>query len=415
MKRNNKTMLDAASLYLLYLVNGVFPLALIPIYTRALGVDGYGVVAFHQAIAVIFMAVVDFSFNFTATRELAKIKVDAFKVSAVFSKYMSAKIILLLAVLPLYFICIVFVGDDFVIGLCFVLQLVGTVLFPIWYFQAIGKIQYIALVHVVSKILILVVVFALVNGREDLYLAAFALSSSYLISGLLSILLIYFTGDRPDYIFNFNGGFSVIRSSSNMFIGIFSNVLYMNLGVVLLGALGHDSAVGVFSAGAKLRNGLQMVVQPLNQIYFPKVSSLSVTGKNKAEMAVRLIKWQLLMLIILSLVFLLVSKEIAIFFTNDDQIYSQILIMLCIIGGCVQAYKQSVMQLFLSAFGYDAEYRDVAFMVNAFFIGVAVCFAFVICDSVVLSLFYAALYVLVDLAAVLYTRWMFKRWGHSSH
>ena len=65
-------MQNAAALYGVQFVRKLLPLVIIPYLARTLGPAGWGVVAFTQSIAEFMVLVIEFGFNLSATREIAR-------------------------------------------------------------------------------------------------------------------------------------------------------------------------------------------------------------------------------------------------------------------------------------------------------------------------------------------------------
>jgi len=63
---------NIASLYGAHMVNYVVPLATIPYLVRTLGASSWGLVAMAQGFGAYLGLVVEYGFNFSATREVAR-------------------------------------------------------------------------------------------------------------------------------------------------------------------------------------------------------------------------------------------------------------------------------------------------------------------------------------------------------
>ena len=74
-----------AYLSLLQIANYVFPLLTLPYVVRIVGVENYGYISFSLAVVMWFTTIVDFGFNYTATRDVARSKDDLDEVSKIFS------------------------------------------------------------------------------------------------------------------------------------------------------------------------------------------------------------------------------------------------------------------------------------------------------------------------------------------
>ncbi|MCF0207273.1 MAG: oligosaccharide flippase family protein, partial [Bacteroidales bacterium] len=98
-KSNDSKVLAENFMYLsvLQVAGYIFPLITIPYLARVIGVEGYGKIAFAAGIITWVMTITDWGFNYTATRDVAKIRDDKQKVAEIFSNVLWAKLLLMLA------------------------------------------------------------------------------------------------------------------------------------------------------------------------------------------------------------------------------------------------------------------------------------------------------------------------------
>lgn len=111
--KNNKDVriltANFASLTFLQVFGYVFPLLTYPYLARVIGSEGFGYIALASSIICYFQTVVDFGFNFTATRDIAKNQQNLVKVSQIFSNVLWCRLFLLLCSFLLFvvMICII--------------------------------------------------------------------------------------------------------------------------------------------------------------------------------------------------------------------------------------------------------------------------------------------------------------------
>ena len=97
------------SLSTLQVIGYLFPLITLPYLAKVLGVEKFGVIAFASAIVAYFQSIVDYGFNYTAVRDIAKQRDDIQLVSKIFSSIMTTKILLTFVCLLLLVILILLV------------------------------------------------------------------------------------------------------------------------------------------------------------------------------------------------------------------------------------------------------------------------------------------------------------------
>ena len=129
-----------AGTYLLPLIN-------IPYLLRVIGPEHYGLIAFSQAVMAYFITLNDYGFNLSATRELAVRRDDPVLRSELYSAVMAIKSSFCLLSFFILLALVRFVPRFHEHGPIFFASfgiVVGTMLFPQWYFQGIEKMYWIS-------------------------------------------------------------------------------------------------------------------------------------------------------------------------------------------------------------------------------------------------------------------------------
>ena len=172
MTDSRREIKDVFYLVALQGVNYVMPLVVLPYLMVVLGSDRFGLIGFSTGLAQLFMLIVDFGFNFTATKEVALYKDDPVRLRQVFWDTLYAKLGLLVVSFVLYAAVLLAVPRFAVYrhtAFIFFLMVVANAFSFVWYFQGLGKIRFISIANVAAKLLILPLVFWLVKG-PDVYL-----------------------------------------------------------------------------------------------------------------------------------------------------------------------------------------------------------------------------------------------------
>ena len=114
----------------------------LPYLLRVLGPDMYGAIAFAQTIINYGTLIVDYGFNLTAPRDVAKSDEKGKQFSAIYF----AKVILLIGVLLVGTIVVFISGmENILLLLCVLPTLLGNVFFPVWFFQGIQQMRFITI------------------------------------------------------------------------------------------------------------------------------------------------------------------------------------------------------------------------------------------------------------------------------
>ena len=186
MKRGGKQIIF--NIFYLYSVQGlnlILPILVLPYLIRTLSIEAFGKYSFVFAFSQFVMLFVDFGFNLSATKKIAE-NIDNPKV--VKSVYWNVKLIkLLLSVVSLLFVFIFVLLvpkiSQHLDGILYsYIMVLGTVFFPIWWFQGNNKMRELSIVSAVSKIVSYPLIFVFVRTKDDYNNAIVIQSMSYFLA-----------------------------------------------------------------------------------------------------------------------------------------------------------------------------------------------------------------------------------------
>ncbi|ATA89049.1 hypothetical protein CGC58_04555 [Capnocytophaga stomatis] len=272
-------------LLILQIAQYLIPLVLLPYLGRTLESENLGKIMFVQAFVGYFILIVDFGFNVSATKEIADSSKDKNRISGVFWNTMLAKFSLLILSL-LLFVVIVFSFDrfrqEYILFLIGFIGVFSSLLFPLWLFQGMEKIESITVANVVPRIVMLLLTFYFVTEKTDYYVALLIQMLALLASALLSLMiiiknrLVHFV--KP----TFYEAKKQLLSGAHVFAMSISTNLYTTTNVVVLGLLTNDSVVGIYSAADKLIRALISLLSSVIQVIFPRMNIYFLESKQKS-------------------------------------------------------------------------------------------------------------------------------------
>ncbi|MBC7101454.1 MAG: oligosaccharide flippase family protein, partial [Methanobacteriales archaeon] len=171
------------------LVQYLLPLVTFPYLTRVLGPANFGRVAFAVAFIGYFQILTDYGFNLSATREISINRDDLSQVSKIYSSVMVTKTILMFLTFILMLVIISsferFRGDPLLYIFTFGL-VVGSVLFPVWFFQGIERMRYISILRILSSLIYTALIFIIVRGPKDYLYVPLVNSIGFIVVGVYS-------------------------------------------------------------------------------------------------------------------------------------------------------------------------------------------------------------------------------------
>lgn len=266
---------NAGWLTVLQIASYFFPLITLPYLARVIGANGFGKIAFASAIIVWFQTIVDWGFNFTAARDVARIRDDKNKVSELISNVFWVRITLMMIclVLLLGFIFFIDIGRTHRDVLLVTFMLVpGYILFPEWFFQALEKMKYITIITIFTKIFFLACVFIFIKSPDDYIYQPLFISLGYLLSGIISCYIIFRVWGYKMFPFDIRSGIKLLNNSKDVFINNLMPNLYNSLSIIILGTLCGNVATGKLDGASKLVTVGQQINHIISRAFFPVLS-----------------------------------------------------------------------------------------------------------------------------------------------
>ncbi len=283
--KNNHLGKNILSLGIVQIANYILPLLAIPIVSRIIGPEKFGVINFIQAFVAYFMLLISYGFNLTATRRLAANPNDAQKRNQVFSEVLTAQSFLFLLSLIIFVVCILFIPElrsEWVVSIFTFSACIGTLLTQNWLFQAMQDLPKVALLNFISKFIFILLIILIIHQRSDYILYALALSISQVAVAILSIAWSIKRYKLKFIKVSLPTSLKLIWSDRIYFFSLVIVNLYTTTNIVLLGLMTDSVQVGYYSAGQKVSSIIMSIfILPFRQTFFPHVSKELSKDLNK--------------------------------------------------------------------------------------------------------------------------------------
>jgi O-antigen/teichoic acid export membrane protein len=289
--RNSTTFSNFFYLVSIQGINYLIPFILLPYLLKTLGPDKFGMIAFCQAVIQYFILVVDYGFNLTATKKISINRGNQEALNKIFVSTIAAKSILCVFCFLIYIILLVslpmFWKYRQILNIL-MFTVVGTVLFPVWFFQGLEKMKLLSIVNFVVKLLLFPITIWLVKQPDDYLIAVILQSIVFLIAGILSLIIIFKYGFVKLIKVNFGDILNEFKFGWNVFISTVASNLYTTSFVIILGLYSSNTVVGYYVAAEKImRIACFILIGPAIQSLFPKISALAVNNPIHASQLFR--------------------------------------------------------------------------------------------------------------------------------
>jgi polysaccharide transporter, PST family len=410
---NNKKLFENfISLYILQGTNYLLPLITFPYLSRVLGPENFGLISFANAFVAYFIALTDFGFNLSATRQVAIHKSDKSKVNEIFSSVLIIKLLLSVGCLGVLLLVTSYF-DKFAVhrDLYYATfgMVVGSVLFPAWFFQGVEDMRYITVLNFILRLVSTVGIFAFVRKESDYIVVQILNSSGSILVGLIALVIIF---TRYKVMFRWQGYQTLLFHLKDGLYIFFTSVLttvYNQSNIFLLGIFTNNTIVGYFAIADKLRSVILTLIAPLTAALFPYFSKLYQESiSTYLQKHAQLLKFFAGATCVLFITALLLDDELIRLMAGEEFMLAvpifKILIFSILINGVGHLYTT----LFLIVKGDNLKvFRYFSFSVLTYLVGALLLYVFESINQYSLSY----LLIISELCVVIFAFFHFINWG----
>lgn len=322
------------SLSLLQIANYVFPLITLPYLVRVLGPEKYGLVNFASAFVAYFAILTDYGFNLSATQDVSVNIKDWGKVSTIFSSVLWIKLFFFLISSVLFTAVIIIFPqfkDEPLLYIISFIGVLGSTVFPIWFYQAIEKMYFILIINIITRTILTFLIFVFINSEKDFLLFVILSAVSNLIVGVLGLSLAIIQLKVKFILPKLDEMKQQITNGWNLFLSTLWINLYTTSNVFILGLFAPANVVGYFAAADKVRMAFQGILTPITQSVFPYVNKLISESYDKfIGFNRKLLKIGFLLGLLISLFLFIFAASISNLILGND--YRQSILVLKIIA-----------------------------------------------------------------------------------
>ena len=273
---SNKLSQNIFYLFLSQVINYVFPFLALPFLFRMLGDDVYGIVATAYSYYIFLNIVIDFGYEYFATRKVSQSSTDIRELQKIVSETYLCKSILLLFALILTIIIVQLVPNFYAHQSVFYLMMgvpIGTCFFSTWFFQGMQQMAFVTIVSSIAKGLSFLPMFVFVRTPDDADIVSLCYSSGFILSAIVSFLLIRYRFKirlvhiKPREIA------SSFKGSSLFFLSRVSASSYSVGTTLILNVVSGNVISGYYDIASKLISAITNLINPITQALYPFMSS----------------------------------------------------------------------------------------------------------------------------------------------
>jgi PST family polysaccharide transporter len=269
---SRRDMKQLSAILAVQAVTYALPLVLVPFLGRTLGRDGFGRLAVAQSFGTYITVIIQYGFNYSGTRAVAKVLDDAAALAISVRDITGAKLALTFACFLLC-CCLEFLRVDFSLGgmLFWSAFAWGVVngFSLLWFFQGSHRLEMYAYIDCVGRIVALGLILTLVRRPTDDYLVLLLQCGGAGASLIPQFTMMYsrvsFRLPRP------LPSVSTLARDFHVFASRCVESVYLSGTSLILGMVQPAGEVGLFAGPEKIVRAVAYGVFPYYQVAYPRL------------------------------------------------------------------------------------------------------------------------------------------------
>lgn len=363
---------NVASITALQASGYILALLSVPYLTRTLGVADYGVLTFTISVNAYLYILIDWGFSLGATRDVAHARGDPAALRNVFWRTMTAKGLLAIVALVILLSVAAPGGARSATNLILpgILGISGAVLSVDWLALGLERMGLFSLASIVVRTLVVGLMFALVHGPQDVWIACSLQGFSGLIGGLTGFLLVrrYLRVGRP--AIPIRQAARQIWDYRHYFLSQSSRIAYTAAAPLLLAFLSGSEEVGLFAGAERIARTAMGLIVPLSTAMYPHVNALVARSRGSAaNVAGLLLTAEVFFGLTLALLFLLGAKPIVAIILGAQFSRSADVLRYLAVLPLLTAVTGTLSNQFLIPLGRHREVSRIMIVCAAFYLG----------------------------------------------
>jgi len=312
-------------------INLLFPLFVIPYVSRILGPENLGLVNFATSFLTYFTLIINYGFDYSATREISVVREDKQKVDEVFNGIINSKLLLFFLSSSIYFIIILSsekYAAHIILYYCSYLSIISSIFYSPWLFQGMQKLTVFTTVNLIFRILSIGVIFLLIHKASDYSLFQLINGVTVLLTAVATLIFAKLTFGITFKWIPIKNSIEKIKSNFLLFVSIVIVNFNTTSTIVLLGYLTSYEIVGYYTASMKVYSVVaSLSLFPISQVLYPHLATKFKESSEEGLRTVKKIIPKILFLIALISIALIFSAKFIITVLYGEKFQSSIAIL----------------------------------------------------------------------------------------
>ncbi|MBD3747881.1 MAG: oligosaccharide flippase family protein [Sphingobacteriales bacterium] len=254
--------------------NTLLMILMIPVITRAVGVEMFGQVMVANSFATLVAVLVSYATSQTSVKDIAIAKNDTHQLSKVFSETLLVRFLFLFLVLILMMICKPVFGKDYLLYITAIPLILAEALNPLFFYLGQENLKLFNLSNLFTKILTITGILVFIHGEQD------GIWVNFIIGGLnvLNYFLLLFYGYLKNRLYfiipNYDRLKQILFQNFYLVSNNFSVYLQQSLMLFALKLGGSGVILGAYSVCDKIIWSTRILIIAIANAIFPSASKL---------------------------------------------------------------------------------------------------------------------------------------------
>lgn len=259
----------------------LFPIVTLPYLTRILDKENFGLVIFCQSFAAFLSVIIEYGFNYTATREIAETQDDIKREAKIFRDVTLSKIILSAITLFLAALYLIFVARLPKLTIFYTLILIIAQGFmPIWYFQGKSNMFVVSIMELFSRFFsfAFLIFFIKQSNQGSVYIASLAIIG--LLTSLVENTLIFRRVGFEKLDLSF---LTTLSSGFSFFLFRVGSILYSSGSMFLLSILVNKPQLALYGGADRVFRAAAGLTGPIGDAFYPRIAATYKVDYEKSK------------------------------------------------------------------------------------------------------------------------------------
>ncbi|MBC7119319.1 MAG: oligosaccharide flippase family protein, partial [Methanobacteriaceae archaeon] len=159
----------------------------------------------------------------------------------------------------------------------------GSVLFPVWFFQGVERMRYISMLRILSSIIYTALIFLVVRGPKDYLYVPLINSIGFIVVGVYSQHIVRKEFKVKFLIPTLQDIKRQLVEGWHLFISTLAISLYTTSNRFILGLFVDNATLGYYAVAEDITRALQGLVSPIGQAIYPYFSRIQVEDRERAK------------------------------------------------------------------------------------------------------------------------------------